>query len=105
MDAQTVILPIIALVLSGLTWTLFGYFSAWRKNHTDPNWTGFETKKLRDDLILGLILGIGAVIYSIYQNGDLSTIATTQEFIGAIAGGFPLIVAVDKVIVGGILNK
>lgn len=107
MDAnvQTIILPITALVLSGLTWTLFGYFSSWRKNHKDPNWGGFEAKKLRDDLILGLILGVGSVIYVIATEGDVSPIASAQGFILAIQGGFGVVAAVDKLIVGGILGK
>ena len=97
-------LAILAFVLAGLVWNNFGYFSAWRKYKDSPDWKGFETKKLRDDLILGLILGVGAYLYGVYQ-GELGDISTLQAFIGAVIGGFGAVAAVDKLIVGGILSK
>lgn len=107
MELETIILPIMALILSGLTWTLFGAFSNWRKTHGTPEWKGFDLSKLRNDAILGLILGVGTIIATILtsQDGNLTSIATAQEFIIAIAAGFGLVAAVDKFIIGGILGK
>ena len=104
MEIQTVVLPIIALILSGVTWTSFGAFSNWRKTHGTNEWTGFNTAKLRDDVILGGVLGIGSVIYSIMSE-TLTAISTPSEFFLAIGAGFALVAAVDKFIVGGILGK
>lgn len=98
------LLVILALVTSGLVWNNFGYFSAWRKYRNDADWLGFDRKKLRDDLILGGILGVGSYLYGVYQGG-LIDIGTLQEFIGAVIAGFGLVAAVDKFIVGGILSK
>lgn len=105
MVLETIILPIAALSLSGLVWNNFGYFSAWRKNHNNPDWKGFDKKKLRNDLILGALLGVGAIIAAIIQNGDFTPIVTAQEFLLAIAGGFGLVAAVDKFIIGGLFGK
>lgn len=105
MEIQTLALPVIALVLSGLTWTMFGYFSAWRKNHTNEDWQGFEPKKLRADLLLGFVLGIGSVGATILLDGDLTPIATAQGFLLAIQAGFGVVAAVDKFIIGGLLGK
>ena len=104
-EFQTIALPIFAFILSGLTWTLFGYFSEWRKNHQNQDWGGFDTKSLRNDLILGLILGVGSIIYTVMNSGVLTSIDTAQAFFAAIVAGFPAIVAVDKFIVGGLMGK
>ena len=95
---------ILAFIIAGLVWNNFGYFSAWRKYKDTPEWEGFDKKKLRDDLILGLILGIGAYLLGVYQ-GELSNITSMQMFIGAVIAGFGTVAAVDKLIVGGILAK
>ena len=95
---------ILAFIMAGLVWNNFGYFSAWRKYKDTPEWEGFDKKKLRDDLILGLILGIGAYLLGVYQ-GELSNITSMQMFIGAVIAGFGTVAAVDKLIVGGILAK
>ncbi|HSA75473.1 MAG TPA: hypothetical protein VLE21_04725 [Candidatus Nitrosocosmicus sp.] len=97
-------LSILAFIFGGLIWNNFGYFSAWRKNKDTPEWTGFDKKKLRDDLILGLVLGLGAYLYGVYI-GELSSISNLQQFIGAVIASFGVVAAVDKLIVGGILNK
>ena|SRR3990167_2863307 len=95
---------ILAFIMAGLVWNNFGYFSAWRKYKDTPEWEGFDKKKLRDDLILGLILGIGAYLLGVYQ-GELTSITSMQMFIGAVIAGFGTVAAVDKLIVGGILAK
>ena len=105
MEPQTIILPVIALVISGLVWNNFGYFSALRKNHNNPEWKGFEFAKLRNDLILGLILGVGAVVLTIAVDGIFPPITTAQEFLLTIWSGFAAVAAVDKFIVGGLLKK
>jgi hypothetical protein len=98
------LLIILALTTSGLVWNNFGYFSAWRKYKNTPDWQGFDKKKLRDDLILGSVLGIGSYLYGVYT-GSLLEVNNLQTFIGAVIGGFGLVAAVDKFIVGGILSK
>lgn len=105
MVLETIVAPIIALTLSGLVWNNFGYFSAWRKNHNNADWKGFDKKKLRNDLILGALLGGGTVVAVIVQNGDFTPITTIQEFLLAIAGGFGIVAAVDKFIIGGLFGK
>lgn len=105
MELQIYILPIAALILSGLVWNNFGYFSAWRKNHNNKDWKGFEKSKLRNDLILGAILGGGTIVYTIIAQGELTAINTAQEFLVAIGAGFGLVAMVDKFIIGGILKK
>ena len=104
-ELESIALPVIALILSGLTWTGFGYFSSWRKNNKNPEWKGFNMKALRDDLILGAILGVGSVVLTTFTSGDLTPILTAQDFLIAISAGFGLVAAVDKLIVGGILAK
>ena len=97
-------LSILAFVFAGLVWNNIGYLSAWRKYKNTAEWTGFDKRKLRDDLILGLILGVGAYLVGVYQ-GELVDIQTLQTFIGVVVGGFTAIAFVDKLIVGGILSK
>jgi len=98
------LLVVLAMTTSGLVWNNFGYFSAWRKHKDDDDWDGFDKKKLRNDLILGAILGVGSYFYGTFT-GNLIDIADANQFIGAVIGGFGLVAAVDKFIVGGILSK
>ena len=97
-------LAILAFVLAGLVWNNLGFLSAWRKYKDTPDWTGFETKKLRDDLILGLILGVGAYLLNVY-NGELVSITSLQSFLSVVVAGFGTVALVDKLIVGGVLGK
>ena len=99
------ILPIVALVISGLVWNNSGYFAAWRKNHKNPAWKGFEKRKLKNDLILGTVLGIGTVVSAYMTTGDLAPITTAQEFFVAVGTGFGAVAAVDKFIIGGMFGK
>lgn len=105
MEPQIIILPIIALVASGFTWTMGGYVSSWRKNHTDPKWTGFEPAKLRNDLILGGVLGGVSVLYTIFTDGTFAPIQTAQDFLIAIVAGTSVVALVDKFIIGGIFGN
>jgi len=105
MEIVTYVLPVIALLFSALTWTMFGYFSAWRKNHNKPEWEGFDKSKLRTDLILGLVLGIASVMATIFLEGDLTPILTAQGFLFAIQAGFGVVAMVDKFIIGGLFGK
>ena len=98
------LLSIGAFVVAGLVWNNLGYLSAWRKYRNTAEWTGFELKKLRDDLILGFILGTGAYLLSVYQ-GDVTQITTLQSFLAVVAGGFAVVAVVDKAIVGAVIGK
>lgn len=104
MEIETIILPILALILSGLTWSLSGALADWRKNHGTPDWKGFDFGKLRNDLILGLVLGVGSVVYATMVE-ELTPIATAQEFFIAIGAGLSIVVLVDKLIIGGIAKR
>ncbi len=105
---------VLAFVIGGLIWSTGGYFSNWR-NHlsfvkqnpagtVDPNWKGFEIPKLKDDVILGLILGIAGFFVSAYQGATIS-ITDLHSFGSAIVVAFGIIGITDKYVVSGIFNK
>ena len=101
------ILFILASVTAGEVWNNAGYFSDWIKNRNDPNWKGFDTKALRNDLLLGLFLGLGIIVYSSVVAGTANAITippitSAQTFISAVAGLFGIVAVVDKFVVGGI---
>ena len=105
MESLQPILPILALIGSGFAWTIAGYIPAWRNRKNNPDWKGFEPKKLRDDLLLGLTLGVGSLVYMAVTNTPYSIITNVNEFLIAVGAGFGIVAAVDKLFVGGILNK
>ena len=104
MDPAQVGLVWLTFILSGMLWTSGGYIAAWRKNHNDPNWKGFNLTSLRNDIILGAVLGGGGAIYSIMQGTEV-IISTAQEFFLAIGSNTAIIALVDKFIVGGLIKK
>ena len=99
------ILPILALITSGFAWTMGGYVKEWKTKHKDPTWKGFDKKSMRDDLILGAILGVGSVIAAAATNTPLPAITNFYEFAGAVSVGFGFVAMVDKYIVGGLFGK
>lgn len=105
MEPQTIIFPILALVSSAFVWTMGGYFKDWRSNHDNPDWEGFNKTSLKNDLILGAVLGVGTVVYTIFTDGDFAPISTAQDFLVAVGAGFTIVALVDKFIVGGLFKK
>lgn len=105
MELQIYILPILALISAGFIWTMGGYLKSWRNNHTKPEWKGFDKKSLRNDLVLGTVLGVASVIFTIFTDGNLTAITTAQEFFIAVGAGFTAVALVDKFIIGGIFKK
>lgn len=101
------ILFILASLVAGEVWNNVGYFSEWVNNRNNPQWTGFDKTKLRNDLLLGLLLGFGIVIYQALVAGTqlaitIPTITNSQTFIAAVGALFGVVAIVDKAIVGGI---
>lgn len=100
---------VLAAVLAAEVWNNFGYFQDWKKNGKDPNWQGFDKKAFKHDLLIGLGLGIGAVVYQAmtantnigFAIPDYTSLAV---FIASAAALIGPIVAVDKVFVGGLLQ-
>ena len=91
--------------LAGITWTGFGYLVDWRKNHNNPDWEGFNIAKLRNDFILGVVLGAAVSVRIIGGFFEMPVIDSPQTFIAAFPGLFTAIVAIDKFIIGGIIGR
>ena len=98
------VLPICATIAAGLTWTGFGYLKAWRRHKDDPDWEGFNVKKLRNDVILGVVLGIGTIIANAVQGVSAPVIDSFGAFVVAVTSMFGTIAAVDSFIVGGVFG-
>lgn len=101
---------VIVATLAGLTWTLSGYAANWRKNHNKPDWNGFDLKSMRNDAILGAILGITVVILQpisvmIGTPYDVPNVTDFNSFIIGIFGMYPVVAIVDKWFVGFIAGK
>ncbi len=104
MELQS-IFPILALITSGFVWTMGGYVKEWKTKHTDKSWKGFDKISMRNDLILGAVLGVGSVIAAAATNTTLPAITNFYEFAGAVSVGFGFVAMVDKYIVGGLFGR
>ena len=100
-----IIMIIVTALLAGITWTMFGYFVNWRKNQNNPEWEGFNVTKLRNDLILGTVLGVATAIAIVGEFFTIPPIDSVQSFIGAFPALFTAIVAIDKFIIGGVIGR
>lgn len=105
MEIETIVLPILALIFAGFIWTMGGYLKEWRNRQATPEWKGFNKTSLRNDLILGTVLGISSVIYTILTDGDLTPVTTAQGFFVATGTGFTAVALVDKFIIGAVFKK
>lgn len=99
-------------IVAGVTWSLSGFINGIRSHanfekanpgKTDPDWNGFQPKAMRDDIFIGLILGV--VAFLVNGSSSLPTIDTAQAFAAAVIGSYGLIGITDKIAVGAILNK
>lgn len=99
-------------IVAGVSWSLSGYINGIRAHanfekanpgQKDPDWQGFQPKAMRDDIFIGLILGV--VAFLVNGSGSLPQINTVQAFVAAVIGSYGLIGITDKVAVGAILNK
>ncbi len=100
---------IIVTVLAGITWTCFGYLNAWRKNHQNEDWKGFDKVKLRNDAILGGILGVATILAAPIVAGtalayNLPVVDSFESFVLGVAAMIGPIAIVDKFLVGGVLG-
>jgi hypothetical protein len=109
MDYVNSILFVLAAIIAAELWNNFGYFQEWRLHRNDPNWTGFDKKALKHDLLLGLCLGVGAIVY---QQATVNTpigfnipdYTSFAIFVASVSALFGSVAAVDKVFVGGIIG-
>jgi hypothetical protein len=110
---------LVAFLVGGVEWSLSGFILGIR-NHAnfeketpkekqkDSNgnwldgWKGFDRKAMKDDVFIGLLLGLTAFLTA--QNIGI-TITNPQSFILAVQLAYGLIAPIDKVVVGGILNQ
>lgn len=99
-------------IVAGVVWSLSGYINGIRAHanferanpgQKDPDWQGFQTKAMRDDVFIGLILGF--IAFAVNGTANLPAITTIQAFAGAVVASYGLIGITDKIGVGAILNK
>ena len=107
---EEIALFLIVAVLGGLTWTLSGYLAKWRKNHNNSEWEGFNFRLLRNDAILGVVLGGAVVIIqpisvSIGSPYEIPVITDFATFVMGIFAMYPVVAIVDKFIVGFVAGK
>ena len=88
-----ILAPIGAAILAGIGWSTLGIFNKWRNNQDAE----IDTGKLKKNVIIGGALGAVTYGYAISQ-GDSSVITTMNQFIIAVAGYFPIVVIVDKIL-------
>ena len=104
------VLFFIVAVLAGLTWTMSGYLNNWRKNHNNENWEGFNLKSMRNDAILGSVLGVAVVLIqpisvAIGSPYEIPIITDFPSFVMGIFGMYPIVGLVDKFVVGFVAGK
>ena len=88
-----IIAPVAAAVLAGVAWNTIGIWEAWR-NHEDAE---VDWKKVRKNAIIGAGLGLATWGYALTL-GSEQLISTVKEFVLAVAGYFPLVVVVEKLL-------
>lgn len=107
---ENIAMFLVVATLAGLGWTMIGYAANWKKHRNDPNWEGFDKKSMRNDAIVGVVLGVAIVILQpvsamIGYEYSIPVITDYNSFILGIAGLWPVVAIVDKLFVGFILGK
>ena len=98
-----------AFMVGGVEWSTSGFASALRAHQkiikagqTDPTWKGFEGKKLKDDMYIGMFLGVIAFLTSSIANLHITD---AGSFLVVVQFAYGTIGATDKFIVGGGLGQ
>jgi len=92
---ENIALPVFAAVLAGLGWSTVGIWSKWRSG----NDVVIDLDKLKKNVIIGAVVGVITWGYTIAQGDVAPLIGTVETFIAALAGYFPIIVIVDKLLI------
>ena len=86
------IAPLGAAIIAGISWSTLGIFNKWRSGKDST----IDAKKLRKNVVIGIILGAATMGYGVYTGEASSLITTANGFITAVAAYFPTVVIVDK---------
>lgn len=99
-------LTLVAFIVGGLTWSFGGYIDAHRK---DPK-TKFDYGKLKNQLFIGMMVGIVAFGISIAQGDKFEAIDITNpasfilSFGAAVVGAGGTLALIQKYILRGLLS-
>jgi len=94
-----VILAFVSFIASGVLYSSSGWIKTVRRKLAGTDDPPINYKKMGKSILIGVILGLGAMIWSIY-NGDVIVITTGQELMVQIGLNTTIILLVDKWILG-----
>ena len=102
LEAFGFLITLAVFVSGGLVYSLLGYWKAIRRsiNGSVP----FDLAKLKTGGVLGVMLGITATVYSVYNGDSYIVVTTVQGFITAVGGSIGIIYTVDKILLGSNTN-
>jgi len=89
-------------IVSGVFYAASGWIKKVRRKLVDDTVT-LDYKKMRKAVLIGVILGLGAFIYSTYT-GETINVTTPQEFFVQVGINTAIILLVDKWILGRVEN-
>ena len=100
---------ILAFVIAGLVWSFSGFVKDYvqhvkfaqsnPRGTADPNWNGFDTNLAKNDLLLGLGLGIAAFFLNSYNGAVTVDVSTLHNWVAVVVGAFGVVALVDNYIV------
>lgn len=109
-DAQAAGLALAAFLVGGIEWSIGGYVKALRahndivkKTGKDPDWKGFQLNRLKDDVLVGLFIGVFVFMMTAVSN--VPQITDVATFIVAVQFAVGIIAPFDQFFVGGVLKR
>ena len=92
----------LTFVAGGLYYTCLGYFRKWRRAMAGEH-VKFDMKKVRNSIILGLVVGIAAFVASEYS-GEAIQVTNMNEFVEQALINVTAVMTIDKLILGRARN-
>lgn len=91
------LLPIVAAATAGIAWSTIGIWEKLRNR--EPNVT-IDFKKLGKNVALGSGIGIATYVYASIEGNPEPLITSLKTFALAVGLYFPLVIIVDKLLIG-----
>ena len=94
-EVTNIVLPIIAGIVAGISWSMLGLWSKYRSTGEKS----IDRDKMKKNLLVGAGTGFASYIYALGTGTAIPLISSFEGFVAAAGAYFTLVVVVDKLLI------
>ena len=94
-EVTNIVLPIVAGIVAGISWSMLGLWSKYRSTGEKS----IDRDKMKKNLLVGAGTGFASYIYALGTGTAIPFISSFEGFVAAAGAYFTLVVVVDKLLI------